>query len=309
LYIPHVFDVVVLPYNNCQFGEVLVKLSVSRSLLFAYALILSGCGASGGPQTTPGIAPQSDLKNANSTPPPSLATPDSSIKAMSDVPLGPPITHVDHLSVAQQNVLRAQGGTDANLAQINAENDHVNVILKEEVTRKPQFFRDEKFEQLKADTRKTQAYVYNDARTRPGVYYVTIDNFFSGLPIPGHAAMVSRYPNYTIEAYGNTSTQYMGVKYHYNEWTRRHYLARTANYTNANLDVWAAIYAEQQINKPYNYNFYRPMDTDRFYCSSLIWNAFRLYTGVDIAGFGWSPFYVSPYHLYISSNAHTIYQQ
>lgn len=283
----------------------------SRRILFLCALFLAGCGASGVPQTST-INVQSNPPDSTSTPPPLSAgvAPDDSLKAIGYVAPGPSISHVEHLTLAQQNALRAQGATSADLAQIDAENDRTNVILKEEILRQPQFFRDEKFEQQKSDARTTQAYVYNDSRKRPGVYYVTLDNFSSGLPVPGHAAMVSRYPDYTIEAYGTGPPQYLGVKYHLRAWESSliHYVARTANATSASQDTSAAFYAEANVNKNYNWNFFNPRDTNSFYCSSLIWNMFRA-LGVDVVGFGWYPSYISPYHLYISSAAHTIYQQ
>ena len=37
----------------------------------------------------------------------------------------------------------------------------------------------------------------------------------------------------------------------------------------------AASYAYQQIGKPYNYDFFDYTRTDKFYCSQLVWKAWK----------------------------------
>jgi hypothetical protein len=41
------------------------------------------------------------------------------------------------------------------------------------------------------------------------------------------------------------------------------------------MRVNAVLYANAQIGKPYNWNFFNPGDTTKFYCSSLVWQGYR----------------------------------
>ena len=55
----------------------------------------------------------------------------------------------------------------------------------------------------------------------------------------------------------------------------------------------AGSWAEAQINKPYNLNFLNKFDTSRFYCSQLVWWAWKV-QGFDIAPAALFTSYVSP---------------
>ncbi|MGW9529729.1 YiiX/YebB-like N1pC/P60 family cysteine hydrolase [Paenibacillus terrae] len=94
---------------------------------------------------------------------------------------------------------------------------------------------------------------------------------------PGHAGIVSNTNGYTIESFPAD-----GVQYHTNDWGSRTNIyamhvkgASSSNYTGA------ASYAYTKIGKPYNWNFVNPWSEDKFYCSQLVWKAWKT-QGIDV---------------------------
>lgn len=94
---------------------------------------------------------------------------------------------------------------------------------------------------------------------------------------PGHAAIVSNSSSYTVESFPAD-----GVQKHFNDWGSRKYVyamyvkgATASNYSGA------ARYAEGKIGKPYNWNFINPWNENAFYCSQLVWKAWKT-QGIDV---------------------------
>ncbi len=82
---------------------------------------------------------------------------------------------------------------------------------------------------------------------------------------------------------------------------------------NTNNDVRnaAVLFAYQQLGKPYDYKWYtKHVYGDKYYCSELVWAAYKA-NGVDIdANPGWSWKYangVAPQEIYDDSDTYTIY--
>lgn len=117
---------------------------------------------------------------------------------------------------------------------------------------------------------KIQA-AYGSKPTRKGTILVTSDAF-KGLIPTGHAAMVYDKRR-VIEAMTN------GVVWGQNNW----HLARvknqafgvTATRTTVKQDAAAAKWAKKQLGKPYNYNYLKTWIRNKFYCSHLVWAAFK----------------------------------
>lgn len=122
----------------------------------------------------------------------------------------------------------------------------------------------------------------------------------------GHAAIVHNDPNYTIESFPDG-----GVRVYKNDWASKSKVygvrvkgASGADYTNA------ASYAITQANlrKPYNWNFFNKGTTDSFYCSQLVWRAWKNQGyEVDRMNLGdWEP--VSPAELVGGDETYVFYK-
>ena len=110
---------------------------------------------------------------------------------------------------------------------------------------------------------------------RDGVICVT-DGKVSGIINTGHAGIVAPAPYYyaTIEAFPNN-----GVRVHYGSWATK-YRNQTVwqlgvKSTSVAQDQQAANWAVRQIGKPYNSNFFDVWTRSKFYCSQLVWAAYR----------------------------------
>ncbi|MDI9472212.1 MAG: hypothetical protein GX260_03855 [Tissierellia bacterium] len=112
--------------------------------------------------------------------------------------------------------------------------------------------------------------------TRPGVILVTPDKFGGVLPL-GHAAII-RTSTTVVES---TSK---GVIMGANNWNhvKDNCYAVTVKTTTPLQDEQASVWCENQRYKPYNYNFFNTSTRSRFYCSQLIWAAFKDKYGIDL---------------------------
>ena len=118
--------------------------------------------------------------------------------------------------------------------------------------------------------------------TRKGVILVTTDPWVTSWGVPiftgfGHSAII--YSTSTVvEAVSK------GVVLGSNNWNtaRKHYRAGTVRTTTTAQDAAAADWAHTQIGKPYNYNFYDMNNRNKFYCSQLVWAAFKDKYGIDL---------------------------
>ena len=96
--------------------------------------------------------------------------------------------------------------------------------------------------------------------------------------ITGHAAIVSQMSSWTIEAWPGAFSPIglEGVQWYPNNWGSYSQTwglgvlnATVANYTNA------AIYAQNQVSKPFNWNIFNKFTTNSFYCSQLCWRSWE----------------------------------
>ncbi|MFZ7825885.1 YiiX/YebB-like N1pC/P60 family cysteine hydrolase [Priestia sp. J2] len=92
----------------------------------------------------------------------------------------------------------------------------------------------------------------------------------------GHAAIVVDSAN-TIEAYGNKGPSKDGVRYWSNNWKNRWKDAKVQRVKNstASQRAKAVKYTKAQLYEPYNYNFASKNKTDSWYCSQLVWRAWK----------------------------------
>ncbi len=92
----------------------------------------------------------------------------------------------------------------------------------------------------------------------------------------GHAAIVSNDSNKTVESYTESFSPINkdGVQYYDNNWGNQSkaLLVRPNNATTSQYSK-AADYAESQVGKPYNWNFFDKDTEEKFYCSQLVWKA------------------------------------
>lgn len=99
----------------------------------------------------------------------------------------------------------------------------------------------------------------------------------------GHAAIVSNNNWETIESYAKNWSPIKkdGVQRYNNNWGSQSgtLLYRPKGATDFQYRK-AATYAEKQIGKPYNWQFWDKNTTDKFYCSQLVWRAW-LEAGID----------------------------
>lgn len=117
---------------------------------------------------------------------------------------------------------------------------------------------------------------YGTYPTRAGVILVTSD-FFKGLIPTGHAGIVYDSSS-TIESVGN------GVSVLKNNWhsTKNQAWGVTVNGLSDASDAQAAQWARNQVGKPYNYNYFNVNTRSKFYCSQLVWAAFKDNFGIDL---------------------------
>ena len=123
--------------------------------------------------------------------------------------------------------------------------------------------------------------------TRKGSFLVNLDpgidssGSFLGV---GHAAMVYS-GSYTVESYGYPAPYY-GVQLKANDWKTRYkstkFYGKEVSGTSIAQDALAGDYAYAQIGKPYLWDFWDMSTRNAFYCSQLVWAAFKDKTGVDL---------------------------
>ncbi len=105
---------------------------------------------------------------------------------------------------------------------------------------------------------------YGSYPTRKGVILVT-DDAYKGVIETGHAAII-----YTGTSVVESNTG--GVEIGPNNWnkSKSQAYAVTVKATTNTQDSRVANWCWNQVNKPYNWNFYRMDYRDKFYCSHLI---------------------------------------
>lgn len=120
----------------------------------------------------------------------------------------------------------------------------------------------------------------------------------------GHAGLVEN-TNYVFESFGNKG-DLNGVRRWPNDWKTR-YRSVTGLRVNgaSNSDYQNAVAeAKKHLGKPYNYDFFNITTTTKFYCSQLVWRAWKN-QGFDLNDGG----AVWPVDLIQSSKTYTFYVQ
>lgn len=138
--------------------------------------------------------------------------------------------------------------------------------------------------------------------TRKGVILQT-DDAYKGLIPTGHAAIVYSSSK-VVESISS------GVVLGNNNWssTKKTCYGLSVIGTSMENDAAAANWSYRQIGKPYNYNYLNRDRRDKFYCSQLVWAAYKDNFGIDLdtSEFGNA---VHPVELRKSSRTYTIYQK
>lgn len=126
-----------------------------------------------------------------------------------------------------------------------------------------------------------------------GDILVTMDNGSSSFRY-GHAAIVLSDNRYTMEAWPSNGVQIHGIS----KW-------RPGGSIKTMIAMWvkgalgedyteSQYWAKLQKGDPYNSSFYDSNRTDKFYCSQLVWKAWK-YAGFDVNG-GWDSL-ISPFDM------------
>lgn len=140
--------------------------------------------------------------------------------------------------------------------------------------------------------------------TRRGVILVTADAY-KGLIPTGHAAIVVSATQ-VIESLSD------GVQYGKNNWysTKDTCYGVTCGSTSVNQDSCTVNRIEQQgyIGLPYNFNYLNVDTRSKFYCSQLVWAAYKDALGIDLntSTYGAA---VHPLELVNSTHTVTIYSK
>lgn len=141
-----------------------------------------------------------------------------------------------------------------------------------------------------------------------GDIIVTLMLNSSSSGIAGHAAIVSRNDDVTIESYSKSFSpkNVHGVERYSNTWNSRTgaMLLRPKKASSSQYSS-SANYAFKQLGKPYNGNFFNKNRTDQFYCSQLVWRAW-LESGIDIEAGTVPNGIISPSDLVRSSNTYLV---
>ena len=119
----------------------------------------------------------------------------------------------------------------------------------------------------------------------------------------GHAAIVFRYDT-VIESLAE------GVTYGPNDWNTSKGTAYGADVrgTTSLQDQAASNWCFNQVGKPYNYNYLDTATRSKFYCSQLVWAAFKDNYGIDInTDFAGAAIY--PMEILDSPNVNVIYRK
>lgn len=131
-------------------------------------------------------------------------------------------------------------------------------------------------------------------------YHKKIRRYY--IMFPGHAAIVDKNPNWTIESFPGFTGMRDGVRKYPNTWKAKSRNAFGTYVKNASKRqcARAAEYARKQIGKPYNIVIFNKGTTRKFYCSQLVWRAW-LEQGFNLDWFDYGRYEpVYPFELYLS---------
>lgn len=143
---------------------------------------------------------------------------------------------------------------------------------------------------------------YGGYSYRKGVILVTSDAF-KGLIPTGHAA-IGYSSSEVVESLSS------GVQRGPNNWyaTKNQAYQTSVRTTTAAQDAAAATWADGQRGKAYNWNYLNPGTRSKFYCSQLVWAAFKDQFGIDLdtSAYLWA---IHPMELVNTSAVYLIYRK
>lgn len=137
---------------------------------------------------------------------------------------------------------------------------------------------------------------------RKGVILVTPDRYKNLIPT-GHAGIILNSTQ-VVESIDK------GVVRGSNDWYRSKNQAYgvTVRSTSGAQDRKAADWANKQYGKPYNFNFLDKVTQKKFYCSQLVWSAFKNNFNIDLDTAAWGAA-IHPMELVTTNKTHLVWRK
>lgn len=166
-----------------------------------------------------------------------------------------------------------------------------------EIARSQKVYADKSLGYGIASTNKTDS---NSYPTRRGVILVTEDKYKGLIPL-GHSGII-----WTSTTVVESISQ--GVVTGRNDWnvTRNTCYGVTTYNTTPDQDSQAASWCYNQIGKPYNFNYPNKWTRSKFYCSQLVYAAYKDLFSIDLDTYAYLSA-VHPMELVNTSKTYTIY--
>ena len=139
---------------------------------------------------------------------------------------------------------------------------------------------------------------------------ICITDSYASVPFfnNGHAGIVAAAPYYEATIEANPAD---GVQPKYGSWAHRFRQGKVyqlgVKRTTVAQDHTAAVWAAKQINKPYSRQWFNIGRRDAYYCSHLVWAAYKDVTGVDIGTWEWGSA-IHPFELMNSNETQLTYR-
>lgn len=183
----------------------------------------------------------------------------------------------------------------------NREVENIRQKINKELDKLP-VYEDKKSEDTTFNSDKLKPIPARSASypRRAGVILVTTDGSFGKLI--GHAGIMWTGKT-TIESFPKN-----GVGRYRNTWNRRYrkVWAVTTRQLNAHQENVVSNWCEEQVGKPYNWDFDMPHYRSRFYCSQLVYAGFLDKYNLNLNYGSWIVF---PYDLVRTNNTYVIYRK
>lgn len=197
-------------------------------------------------------------------------------------------TNTDSMSVNQQNLLK-QG-------QAKVDKSY-NLFINTEKNKKI-IYKDKKAVKTNGINLMESSGTYP---TRSGVILVTSDSNTLGIHY-GHAGIVWN-PSTTVESMSD------GVQRLPNMWNSRYNNVQgiSVSETTSEQDEKASDWCDTQVGKPYNWNFFNTSTRNKFYCSQLVWAAYKDLYNINIDSKSSIPGVIIPVDLPNQPNVYTVY--
>lgn len=125
----------------------------------------------------------------------------------------------------------------------------------------------------------------------------------ASIPFIGHAGMI-RSATHTVESNPEKGVFYGNWKDNWAKRTTLHIMeCQTAEDNDCKDEICS--WAEAQKGKEYNWNYFDRKTQDKFYCSQLVWSAYKNGGNIDLCPDAWN--LVSPANIYKSELLSSIY--